>query len=175
MSTEDFIVDILLIVVIFRQLWARPYSARTMVLPLAVVVWAGFHYLTGFPTGGNDLWLIALLTLIGLALGLASAATTFMWRDETGQVLGRAGVWACVTWVTGMGFRFAFALYATSKAGDRAIGTFSRHHAISGSQAWTTALVLMAFAEVISRVVMLQARRLKLAGAATARPVLTAD
>ena len=144
MSTEDFIVDILLIVVIFRQLWARPYSART-------------------------------ITLIGLALGLASAATTFMWRDETGQVLGRAGVWACVTWVTGMGFRFAFALYATSKAGDRAIGTFSRHHGISGSQAWTTALVLMAFAEVISRVVMLQARRLKLAGAATARPVLTAD
>ena len=57
----------------------------------------------------------------------------------------------------------------------RGIGTFSRHHGISGSQAWTTALVLMAFAEVISRVVMLQARRLKLAGAATARPVLTAD
>src|SRR4051794_32369612 len=116
-----------------------------MVLPVAVVVWAGFHYLTGFPTDGNDLWLIALLTLIGLALGLASAATTFMWRDETGQVLGRAGVWACVTWVTGMGFRFTFALYATSKAGDRGIGTFSRHHGISGSQAWTTALVLMAF------------------------------
>jgi hypothetical protein len=175
MSTEDVVVDILLIVVIFRQLRARPYSARTVVLPLAVVVWAGFHYLTGFPTGGNDLWLIALLTLIGLALGFASAATTFMWRDEAGQVLGRVGFWACAAWIAGMGFRFAFALYASSDAGGRAVGNFSRHHAISGSQAWTTALVLMAFAEVISRVVILQARRLRLAGAAIAWPVPTTE
>lgn len=168
MSTEDFIVDILLIVVIFRQLRAQPYTARTAILPLGVVVWAGFHYLASFDVGGNDLWLIALFTLAGLALGLASGATTFMWRTETGQVLGRVGLWACVTWIAGMGFRFAFALYASSDAGDRAIGSFSRHHSITSGQAWTTALVLMAFAEVISRVVMLQVRRVRLADAATA-------
>jgi hypothetical protein len=165
MSTEDFIVDILLIVVIFRQLRAQPYTARTAILPMAVVVWAGFHYLAGFHVGGNDVWLIAFFTLIGLGLGLASAATTYMWRDGA-RVLGKVGLWACLTWIVGMGFRFAFALYANTDGGARAIGTFSRHHAITSSQVWTTALVLMAFAEVISRVVMLQARRIRLAGSA---------
>jgi hypothetical protein len=174
MSTEDFIVDILLIIVIFRQLRARTYTARTAVLPMALVVWAGFHYLAGFDVGGNDLWLIAILTVVGLVLGLASGATTLMWRDRSGQVLGKVGLWACVTWIIGMGFRFAFALYANTDAGDRAIGSFSRHHAITSSQAWTTALVLMAFAEVISRVVLLQVRRIKLAGA-TATPLSTIE
>ena len=166
MSTEDFLVDILLIVIIFRQLRPSPYTARRVVLPMAVVAWAGFHYLARFNVRGNDVWLIVFFTLAGLALGLASGATTFMWRDNAGQVLAKAGLWACVTWVAGMGFRFAFALYANTNAGGKAIGNFSRRHAITSSHAWTTALVLMAFAEVISRVVMLQIRRLQLASAA---------
>jgi len=165
-SAEDFVVDILLIVIIFRQLRPSPYTARRAILPMAVIAWAGFHCLAGFNVGGNDVWLIGLFTLAGFALGLASGATTSMCRDNTGQVVARAGLWACVTWVAGMGFRFAFALYANTDAGDRAIGNFSRRHAVTSAHAWTTALVLMAFAEVISRVVLLQIRRLQLAGAA---------
>jgi len=165
MSTTDFIVDILLIVVIFRQLRARPYTLRTAILPLGVVVWAGFHYLHSFDLAGNDLALVAFLTIVGLALGIASAATTYMWRNDAGAVLGRVGFYACLTWIVGMGFRFAFALYASSSGGGREIANLSRHHDISGGQAWTTALVMMAFAEVISRVVILQVRRVRLAAA----------
>jgi hypothetical protein len=165
-STTDYIVDILLIVVIFRQLRAQEYTLRNAILPIGVMVWAGFHYLHSFHVGGNDIALMSVFTVAGLALGLASGATTFMWRDDLGRVIGKVGLYACVTWIIGMGFRFAFALYASSSSGDRAIGHFSRDHAITSSLVWTTALVLMAFAEVLSRVVILQVRRIGLASAA---------
>src|SRR3954465_1080700 len=165
MSTTDYVVDILLIVVIFRQLRERPYTLRTAILPIGIMVWAGFHYLHGFDIASNDLVLITLLALSGLALGAASGATTFMWLDERSGVLGRVGFYACLTWIVGMGFRFAFALYASSSGGGREIANLSRNHDITGGQAWTTALVMMAFAEVISRVVILQVRRVRLAAA----------
>src|SRR3954453_2291948 len=169
MSTTDYVVDILLIVVIFRQLRERPYTLRTAILPIGIMVWAGFHYLRGFEVAGNDLLLITLLALSGLALGAASGATTFMWLDERSRVLGRVGFYACLTWIIGMGSRFAFAVYASSSGGGARVAEFSRDHAISGNQAWTTALVAMAFAEVLARVVFLQVRRVRLhvAGANT--------
>src|SRR3954462_13228888 len=169
MSTTDYVVDILLIVVIFRQLRPRPYTLRTAILPIGIMVWAGFHYLRGFDIAGNDLVLITLLALSGLALGAASGATTFMWLDERSGVRGRVGFYACLTWIIGMGSRFAFAVYASSSGGGARVAEFSRDHAISGSQAWTTALVAMAFAEVLARVVFLQVRRVRLhlAGAST--------
>jgi hypothetical protein len=162
MSTTDFIVDILLIVVIFWQLRPQPYTARTAILPLVVLVWAGTHYLHSFDVGGNDLPLMGMLTLVGLALGCASAATTFMWRDDAGRILARVGSYACLSWIAGMGFRFLFALYASSDRGGREVAEFSRAHDVTGSQAWTTALVCMAFAEVLSRIVILQVRRIRL-------------
>ena len=162
MSTTDYVVDILLIVVIFRQLRPRPYTLRTAILPIGIMVWAGFHYLHGFEVAGNDLFLITLLALSGLALGVASGATTFMWLDERSGVLGRVGFYACLTWIIGMGSRFAFAVYASSSGGGARVAEFSRDHAISGSQAWTTALVAMAFAEVLARVMFLQVRHIRL-------------
>src|SRR4051794_16086678 len=159
MSTTDYVVDILLIVVIFRQLRERPYTLRTAILPIGIMVWAGFHYLHGLEVAGNDLVLITLLALSGLALGAASGATTFMWLDEKSGVLGRVGFYACLTWIIGMGSRFAFAVYANSSGGGARVAEFSRDHAISGSQAWTTALVAMAFAGLLARVVFLQGRR----------------
>jgi hypothetical protein len=101
---------------------------------------------------------MVLLTLAGLTLGCWSGVTTRVWR-EGGHVWARAGAVAVVAWVAGMGFRFAFALYANTEAGDRAIGRYSAHHSITSGQAWTTALVLMAFAEVLARMGIMQWRR----------------
>jgi hypothetical protein len=162
MSTTDYVVDILLIVVILRQVRVQEYTARRALLPLVIVAWAGEHYLKGFPAGGNDLVLVAVLAVAGGVLGAASGVTTAMWRDEAGRVLARAGLWACLTWIAGMGFRLAFALYASSDGGGATIGRFSREHSITSGQAWTTALVLMAFAEVLVRLAILQGRRMRL-------------
>jgi hypothetical protein len=160
-STTDYIVDILLIVVILRQLRPSEVSLKTAIVPIAIMVWAGFHYLHGFKVGGNDVLLMVVLTVSGIALGTLSGFTTQVW-DHSGHVLARVGAAAIVFWVIGMGFRFAFAVYASSSSGDAAIGRFSAHHAITSAQAWTTALVLMAFGEVVARVCIMQYRRMQL-------------
>ena len=69
-------------------------------------------------------------------------------------------------WVAGVGGRMAFVFAATHGAGP-AIGRFSIAHHITGSGAWVAALVMMALADVLTRlaVVWLRGRRL-----AAARP-----
>jgi len=161
-STTDYIVDILLILVIFRHVRPSGLTPRSALLPIAIMGWAGIHYLHGFKLGGDDVLLIAALTMIGIALGCASGLTTRVWESTPGQVLASVGASAIVFWVVGMGFRFAFALYANSAAGEAAIGRFSARHSITSSQAWITALVLMAFGEVLARVAIMQYRRLRL-------------
>ena len=158
MSVTDYVVDILLIVVIFWQLRPRELTARSAVLPLLVVVYAGVHYLRGFTVGGNDLALIAVLTVVGVALGSWSGLSTRVWNDR-GRVFVRVGVVAAGTWVAGMGFRFAFAVWANTTAGGADLTRFSVAHSITSGQAWTTALVLMAFGEVLARVAIMQLRR----------------
>lgn len=165
MSTADYIVDILLIVVIFWQVRPRELTSRSAILPVAVLVWAGLHYLHGFHVGGNDVLLMTLFAAAGIGLGVWSGLATRVWRDG-GRVYVRVGVVAAGTWVVGMGFRFAFAIYANTAGGDETIGRFSLHHAITSGQAWTTALVLMAFGEVLARVAIMQVRRARAGGLA---------
>jgi hypothetical protein len=166
MSTTDYVVDIALILIIFRQLKARELTARTALLPLAIVIWAGQHWLRGFAVGGHDLALIVGFGVVGLVLGALSAWGTQVWRRGDGTVLSRVGAAGVLTWIAGMGFRFAFAVWANTDSGAAAVGRFSREHDITSSQAWTTALVIMAFAEVLARLVILQVRRVRLADAA---------
>jgi len=51
------------------------------------------NYLRGVPTPGNDLVLVAILAMVGGAIGLASAQTVIMRGGPDGEVLARAG-WA---------------------------------------------------------------------------------
>ena len=169
MSTTDYVVDILLILVIFRQVRPRELTARSAILPIAIMAYAGAHYLRGFSVGGNDVLLISVFTVAGIALGTWSGLASRVWADGA-TVLAQAGAIAVATWILGMGFRFAFALYANSTGGDRAIGRFSIHHSITSGQVWTTALVLMAFGEVIARVGSMQWRRTQLVPALQAEP-----
>jgi hypothetical protein len=78
----------------------------------------------------------------------------------TGAALARATGLAALLWVAGMSFRMAFA-YAAQHGLGETIGRFSAAHAISPA-AWTAALVLMAFAEVLGRLAVLQVRAWRL-------------
>jgi hypothetical protein len=104
MSITDYIVDIALILVIFRQIRTRELTPRNAILPMAIIAWAGWHYLRGFTVGGNDLTLIAVFTAAGIALGSWSGLATGIWRGPDGAVLARAGLAAAATWIAGMGF-----------------------------------------------------------------------
>ena len=59
-----------------------------------------------------------------------------------------------------MAARFAFAYYSTH-GGRNEVAQFSITHNITGDAVWVTALVLMAFGEVLARVLVLQVRRVR--------------
>ncbi len=61
MSVTDYVIDILLILVIFRQVRPHELTPRAALLPLALLAAAGIIYLRPFTLRGNDLALILIL------------------------------------------------------------------------------------------------------------------
>jgi hypothetical protein len=157
-SVTDYVIDILLIVVIFRQVRPHELTPRAALLPLALLAAAGIIYLRPFTLRGNDLALILILAAAGIVLGALSGLADRIWWDDGRRLLFRAGVLSVIAWVAGMGFRFWFAYYAYHGGGP-AVASFSLRHDISGADIWTTALVLMAFGQVLARLGVLQVRR----------------
>lgn len=162
MSVTDYVIDILLILVIFRQVRPRQLSPRAALLPLALLAVAGITYLRPFTFGGNDLALILILAGAGIVLGAVSSLADRIWRDERRRLMFQAGAVSVLAWVAGMGFRFGFAFYAYHGGGP-AVASFSARHVITGADIWTTALVLMAFGQVLARLAGLQIRRVRAA------------
>jgi hypothetical protein len=113
------------------------------------------------PGGGSDIALDLLCLSAGAALGAAGGLATHLRAGADGRPLGRAGVLAASMWLAGVGARMIFYFAATHGAGP-AIAAFSVAHHITGPGAWTAALVMMALADVLTRlaVVYLRGRRL---------------
>jgi membrane protein CcdC involved in cytochrome C biogenesis len=150
MTATDWIIDIALILIVFRQLREQRLTVGTIVLPLALMGWAGFTYLHSLPTAGNDLVLIAALAGVGVVFGLFGGLLTRV-RYRGGNVYIKATVSAAALWVVSMGFRMAFAVWSSYGSGVSHITSFSAAHDITSGQAWVAALILMAFGEVIVR------------------------
>ncbi|HEY3877041.1 MAG TPA: hypothetical protein VGM12_00430 [Trebonia sp.] len=150
MTLTDWIIDIALVLVVLRQLREGRLTVRTFLLPLALIIWAGSHYLHGVPTAGNDMLLIALLTAVGAVFGLFGGLLTRV-RSRDGGVFIKATWGAAALWVLSMGFRMAFAVWSSYSFGAAHVASFSAAHDITSAQAWVTALVLMAFGEVVVR------------------------
>jgi hypothetical protein len=156
MTTTDYLIDIALLLVVFRQIREGRIDARFVLLPLGIVGFVAHSYLHSIPTAGNDLVLIAVLVAVGATLGIAGGFATRV-RFDGQHALARAGATAVTLWVLGMGTRMAFQLYSDHGGAD-AISRFSVSHHITSANAWVTAFVLMAIAEVATRVVTIVAR-----------------
>jgi hypothetical protein len=164
-SLTDYVIDILLIAVIFRQVRPHPLTLRAALLPLVLLAIAGAIYLKPpFTARGNDLALIVILTVVGAVLGLISGLADRVWANRAGALLYRVSVLSVVAWIAGMGLRFAFQFWAYHSGGP-SIARFSVSHHITGASTWTTAFFLMAFGQVIARVGVLQLRRIRSASA----------
>src|SRR5689334_3609249 len=98
-------------------------------------------------------------------MGAIGGLATRLRLGTDGRPLGRAGTLAAGMWIAGVGARMVFYFAATHGAGP-AIAAFSVAHHITGSAAWTAALVMMALADVLTRlaVVAIRGRRLSAAG-----------
>ena len=169
MSATDYLLDIALLAVVLLQIRGRRLTLRALLLPIGIVAWAASQYLHGIPTAGNDLLLVAVGATSGAALGLATGLFTSLRRGADGHPYARAGAVTAILWVVGVGTRFAFQVYATHGGGP-AIARFSAHLAITSFTAWTAALILMAFGEVLARTLVLGLRGWS-AGAFKPRPV----
>jgi hypothetical protein len=173
MTLFDYITDIALIAVVVLQMRVRTLTLRSLLLPLGLVAGAGLVYLRPVSLSGNNAALIAVLVAAGLTLGTLSGVTTSVWRRGA-AVVSRAGFLAAFLWVLGMGARFAFAVWATH-SGAAAVGRFSVRADITGTHIWEFALVLMAYAEVLSRIAVLQARRVRVLRGPASLSAVTAD
>lgn len=157
MSLTDWIIDIALILIVFRQLRESKLSWFTILLPLAILAWACTQYLHSIPTAGNDLLLITVATAVGVVFGLFSGLLTRVRRHD-GHVYIRATISAAAVWVLAMGFRLAFEVWVSHPSGAAHIGSFSATHDITSAQAWVTALLLMAFGQVVVRLAVILVR-----------------
>jgi hypothetical protein len=168
MTTTDYLVDIALLLVVFRQVREGRVDARFVLVPLGLVGFAVHSYIHSIPTAGNDLVLIATMVAIGAALGIAGGFATRV-RYDGRDALAKAGSLAVALWVLGMGARMGFQLWS-DHGGAETIRHFSVVHDITSSDAWVTAFVLMAMTEVGTRVATIVGRAY-LARQAAPRPI----
>jgi hypothetical protein len=168
MSTSQYILNLgLLAVILGGNLGTRSMTLRRLILPLVLVVIAGFFYLRDIPTAGNDTYLEIAGALSGVLLGVAAALLVRVRRQDQ-RVLATAGIAFAALWIVVIGGRILFA-YGATHWFPRAIGTFSMQHQIVGAGAWTAAFVLMALAMVAVRVGIGAVQRTRaLRGTATA-------
>jgi len=138
-------------------------SNRPLIRPLIILGIAVANYLHGIPTQGNDLTLTAVFAVLGALIGIASGVSVIMHRHEDGTVTFRSGWASGFFWVLGMGSRFAF-IYWITHSGASSIAHFSANHSITGSEAWTVALLGMAVFEVVSRTAVMFLRWKQLQG-----------
>jgi hypothetical protein len=169
MNINMYVINAVLILMVIRQIREHPLDLRSLAVPVLAVGCAAVLFLHSVPAGGNDIALELACVLGGSVMGAVGGLTTRLRLGADGRPLGRAGALAASMWVGGVGARLAFAVAATYGAGP-AIARFSIAHQITGSAAWVAALVMMALADVLTRLVIiyLRGRRLATGSAATA-------
>ncbi|MEV7319839.1 hypothetical protein [Streptomyces sp. NPDC093970] len=172
MTISDWIIDVVLILVVIKQMREERLTAFRLLLPLGLITWVATSYLHDIPTAGNDLALIATFAGIGVACGVGGGLLTRV-RLADGHVRVKASLGAAALWVLSMGFRLGFAVYTSHTAGETRIAHFSADHDITSGQAWVAALVLMAVSEVVVRLGIIVLRGQTLRGRERTR-VLTA-
>ena len=166
-----YLINALLILLVVRQIREHQLDARALAVPVLAVAAAAVMFLHSVPGGGSDITLDLLGVSAGAAMGAIGGRATRLHPGADGRPLGRAGALAAGMWIAGVGARMVFYFAATHGAGP-AIAAFSIAHHITGPGAWTAALVMMALADVLTRlaVVWIRGRRLT----ATSIPVITA-
>jgi len=170
-----YLINALLVLLVIRQIREHQLDLRALAVPVLAVGAAAVMFLHSVPVGGSDIALELLGVSAGAAMGAIGGLATRLRLGADGRPLGRAGVLAAGMWITGVGARMVFAFAATHGAGP-AIAAFSVAHHITGSAAWVAALVMMALADVLTRlaVIYLRGRRLTGTPARAAAPSVQA-
>jgi hypothetical protein len=163
-DTLNYLLDAVLVSMVVLQLRGRTMSVRSLLLPIAIVVYFATKYLTTFPTAGNDLPTEVAGAVLGLALGLGAGLTTRVSARGDGTPIAKAGAIAATLWLLGMAGRLFFQVWVEHGGGESVVAGFSIANHITSGAVWTDCLILMAFAEVIGRTLVLAVRGTRLPG-----------
>ena len=157
-NITTYLVSASLILLVIRQIREHPLDARSLAVPVLAVGAAAVMFLHSIPAGGSDLALEAagVAGRRGDGRHRRAGHPAAPGRRRPGRS-GRAGILAAGMWIGGVGARLAFAVAAGNGAGP-AIARFSVAHQITGSAAWIAALVMMALADVLTRLVVIYLR-----------------
>jgi len=156
-KTTDYVIAALLVLLVVPQIRGIRLTLRNALMPVVLVVAAAVYYLKSVPTQGHDVQLDVLCIGTGVLLGVGCGLTTRIKRGADGVAVAQAGVIAALLWIVGMAARTGFE-YAATHGGQHAIVDFSRTNLITGSAAWTAALLFMALAQVLARMVTIRVR-----------------
>ncbi|MHB1535150.1 MAG: DUF1453 domain-containing protein [Acidimicrobiales bacterium] len=154
----DWVLPLLLVQSVVRQLRGKHLSTFSLLWPIGLVVWAAVTYVRGFPPRTADLALVVGCAVTGVLLGALAGYYSSVYRAPEGRLMVKSTAATIVFWTLGAVGRLVFALYATSGGGP----TIARFSAANGLTlgAWTSALTLMALAEVGGRTAVLASRAL---------------
>ena len=163
-----YLINALLVLMVIRQIREHPLDLRNLAIPVLAVGAAAALFLRSVPLGGNDIALELACVLAGALMGAIGGFATYLRRGADGRPLGRAGWLAAGMWIGGVGARLAFAVAADNGAGP-AIARFSAAGRITSEKAWVAALIMMALADVLTRLVIIYLRGRRLTASAPAR------
>jgi hypothetical protein len=169
MTTTDYLINALFVFVVLRQARERQLDVRSFVVPLVVVFYVAHLYVHSIPTAGNDLGFVALLSTVGLMLGVLGGFATHVRGGSDGVALARVGWLAGGLLIAGISARMVF-VFAVHNGAEPAISSFSMAHHI-GAAAWPLALVSMALFEVTARLITVQLRGRRVTGAQGPAPI----
>jgi hypothetical protein len=164
-----YVINAILVLMVIRQIREHPLDLRSLAVPVLAVGAAAVLFLRSVPVSGNDIVLELACVAAGATMGAVAGLTTKLRRGPDGRALGRAGWLAASLWIAAVGARMAFAIAAANGAGP-AIARFSMAHQITGQAAWVAALIMMALADVLTRLVVIYVRGRRL----TATPARSA-
>jgi hypothetical protein len=169
MTITDYLINAVFVLIVLRQTRERRLDARSLVVPMIVVLYVAHLYIHSIPTSGNDLLLVAALAFVGLTLGLLGGFATYVRFGDDGVPLAQVGWIAGALLIAGISARMMF-VFAVNNGAEPVIRSFSIAHQI-GAAAWPVALVSMALVEVTARLLTVQLRGRRLASPAASSPV----
>lgn len=168
-NITTYLISASLILLVIRQIREHPLDARSLATPVLAVAAAAVMFLHTIPVGGSDLALEAAGAAAGAVMGAIGGLATRLRLGAGGRPLSQAGVLAASVWIGGVGARLAFTVAVGNGAGP-AIARFSVAHHITGSAAWVAALVMMALADMLTRLAVIYLRGRRLATVPRLRP-----
>ena len=172
MNINMYVINAILVLMVVRQIREHSLDLRSLAVPVLAVGAAAVMFLHSVPGGGNDIALELLGVLGGRGHGRGRRPghpaaprrrrpAAGPGRRAGGQHVGRRG-----RGPDGLRVR----RHARRRPGHRA-GSRIAHH-ITGSAAWVAALVMMALADVLTRLAVVYLRGRRLAAAPAAAPAL---